>query len=108
MRDGRVFGRRTEVLTYLALGMLIVVVVLMQLDGLVGSGRHAGGSVLHVVVVGLAFAWMPLGAAVVVSGWLDTRRWPSSMSFRCSGCGYDRRGLAGGAVCPECGRRPRV
>lgn len=36
-----------------------------------------------------------------------TRRWRRRKRGLCVGCGYDLRGLADGAVCPECGRRGR-
>lgn len=34
-----------------------------------------------------------------------TRRWRRRRRGACVGCGYDLRGLANGAVCPECGRQ---
>jgi hypothetical protein len=45
-------------------------------------------------------------AAVPLGGWLvigPVRRWRRRRAGRCPACGYDRAGLAAGAVCPECG-----
>ena len=45
------------------------------------------------------------GAMWVVSG--GVRRWRRARRVergRCGGCGYDRKGLGEGVVCPECGR----
>jgi hypothetical protein len=51
--------------------------------------------------------WIPalVCAAATVGLW----RWEASDIARlnlCAKCGYDRTGLAAGAVCPECGRLP--
>lgn len=48
------------------------------------------GVALTVLVVGGYFRWRVADAA---------RR----VKVECLGCGYPRRGLAAGAVCPECG-----
>jgi len=47
--------------------------------------------------------WMPLGASVLGSAGLFyvTRR--GRRAGVCGKCGYDLRGLAAGAKCPECG-----
>ncbi len=45
-----------------------------------------------------AAAW-----SVVVFGPRRVRVWWRRRNGRCGGCGYDLRGLARGAVCPECG-----
>jgi hypothetical protein len=48
----------------------------------------------------LVVGWLAVGLAV----WL-TRNDRRRGTF-CAGCGYDRAGLALGAVCPECGKLP--
>jgi len=40
---------------------------------------------------------------LLLAGWSSGRRWLRRRSGRCPRCGYDRAGLAVGAVCPECG-----
>jgi hypothetical protein len=59
------------------------------------SGWGAGVSVLYPVI-----------AATVSSSllWFADRR--RSRTGLCSKCGYDRRGLAADAPCPECGQEP--
>jgi hypothetical protein len=50
--------------------------------------------------------WMPLAACIGVGSvawWRYCRRYRRG---QCSYCGYDRTGLARGAVCPECGSAP--
>ena len=44
--------------------------------------------------------WTP-AALLLRSGLLARRR---ALTGSCPACGYDRRGLAPGAVCPECGK----
>jgi hypothetical protein len=51
-------------------------------------------------------AWIPLfvfGAPAAFWWGRDLRAWRRVRAGRCRGCGYDRRGLAEKAVCPECG-----
>jgi hypothetical protein len=53
--------------------------------------------------------WAPLacsGAATGLLWWPDVRRRWRRRSRRCASCGYDRRGLAADAKCPECGTAP--
>lgn len=50
--------------------------------------------------------WIPLFAAGLPSGmlWRAELRRRSRLSLgRCASCGYDRRGIAANAKCPECG-----
>ena len=42
--------------------------------------------------------------AAVVRGSAALRSWRRARSGQCGYCGYDRRGLALEAACPECGR----
>jgi hypothetical protein len=68
----------------------------------------------HLKVRAFAFPiWMPLAAAAFPAMILW---WPQVRSLRsifrkpkgiCRKCGYDLKGLAAGAVCPECGTAPR-
>jgi hypothetical protein len=53
---------------------------------------HAGVSLMYPVILTV----IPVG----LLWWADRR---CVRPGRCSGCGYDRRGLAAGAKCPECG-----
>ncbi len=58
--------------------------------------RYPGGWDVSIPMSNLAT--LILGAGVIL--WrLDRRR----AAYECPKCGYDRRGLAEGAVCPECG-----
>jgi hypothetical protein len=52
---------------------------------------------------------MPLWVIVLPLGGGATAAWIArrgSVPGHCSRCGYDRRGLVGGAKCPECGTVP--
>jgi hypothetical protein len=58
--------------------------------------------------------WLILSAAVLVIlgypfalNWSDMKVTIRRRRGRCTTCGYDRRGLAAGAKCPECGTVPR-
>ncbi len=58
---------------------------------------------------GLIPMWFPtsMALAVTATAWrLDTRARRRALLNLCAKCGYDRTGLAAGAVCPECGRLP--
>jgi len=46
-----------------------------------------------------------IGGALWWFGWRARRR---ARFNRCTACGYDRRGLSTGSVCPECGKVPAV
>ena len=53
--------------------------------------------------------WMPTCAALILTtaAWrLDTLARRRARVGFCPKCGYDRTGLAAGAVCPECGKLP--
>jgi hypothetical protein len=59
------------------------------------------------VLLNPLIAVIPLWLACVVP-WLAWRWWTRRTrrrSGRCTGCGYDLKGLAPGALCPECGQR---
>jgi hypothetical protein len=50
--------------------------------------------------------WLPLGGSIVaaVCSWRRRVLWLRSVAGGCcAGCGYDCRGLAANATCPECG-----
>lgn len=52
--------------------------------------------------------WMPLApfaSAAAVLWWVHIRRQRAGPGM-CPACRYDRRGLVGGAACPECGSKP--
>jgi hypothetical protein len=47
-----------------------------------------------------------LGLVLVPAGllwWARLRELRGRAAGRCAACGYDRKGLSKGAVCPECG-----
>jgi hypothetical protein len=46
---------------------------------------------------------MLVGVAFML-GWAHHRSPASRPPWMCPNCGYDRRGLAAGSPCPECGR----
>jgi len=53
--------------------------------------------------------WIPLGVLLgATSGawWLDAAARRRARVGLCAACGYERAGLAPGAVCPECGKAP--
>lgn len=65
---------------------------------------HFGGWVFFLAFTGLAVFMVVW--ALVVTTILD--RYPKPRAaWECPHCRYDRRGLAAGARCPECGRRAR-
>ena len=50
--------------------------------------------------------WIPLlvvAGATAAAWWVDARARRLSRAGACPACGYDRRGLEVGMVCPECG-----
>lgn len=50
--------------------------------------------------------WLPTLLIFIPSAcawWLDLRAMRRARIGLCRACGYDRRGLAAGSVCPECG-----
>ncbi len=56
---------------------------------------------------------VPLWPAVLLSLLATAAAWRADLKYlrrvregACAGCGYDRAGLAAGAVCPECGAAP--
>jgi hypothetical protein len=59
-------------------------------------------------IIPLGFAANTLLAAGVLLGVVEgcafARRRVRSARGRCPSCGYDRRGLAADAACPECGK----
>ena len=54
--------------------------------------------------------WMPFAAMVLPAGALWRRDIREARRARggCASCGYDRRGLAADAKCPECGTVPKA
>lgn len=48
------------------------------------------------------FGWACVAGVLCLVG-LATYLTPHRAEWHCRGCGYDRRGLADTAVCPECG-----
>lgn len=53
--------------------------------------------------------WVLVPIAIAPAWFLarkDLRARSRVRAGRCPSCGYDRRGLVGDVVCPECGRRP--
>jgi hypothetical protein len=69
-----------------------------------GTFRAMPRAVLPVglVVDALVFG---LPVPVVASGLAALRRCRRRRRGLCAGCGYNRKGLAEGAVCPECGSK---
>jgi hypothetical protein len=67
--------------------------------GFVWSNEPGGWDVGISVIYPVALTLIP--AALL---WYADRRRPGPRA--CGGCGYDRRGLAVGAKCPECGTVP--
>lgn len=55
--------------------------------------------------------WLPTAVAALgflPLAWLDRRAANLARMGRCRSCGYDRRGLAADAKCPECGTVPAL
>jgi len=55
--------------------------------------------------------WFPtlLSLLATAAAWrADAKYLRRSRVGLCAGCGYDRAGLAAGAVCPECGKQPEA
>ena len=91
----------------------------MTRSWLVCAGACAGIAITA-VLVGLKAQWPPVMPLAVGSGRLDPWLWHAVMCAtaltwairerrraigpgQCEACGYDRRGLAPDALCPECG-----
>lgn len=49
----------------------------------------------------LTLIWVWIGLGMVAGLWVCRQRW--RRPARCEACGYSLAGLAGDAVCPECG-----
>ena len=61
------------------------------------------------------FVFIPLWPAVLLSLLATAAAWRADAKYlrrarvgMCPACGYDRAGLAPGAVCPECGNQPEA
>jgi hypothetical protein len=61
-------------------------------------------------IAAFAFPLWPLLIAALPPAWIlwrpDLHAWREVRRACCAKCGYDRRGLAAGARCPECGTVP--
>ncbi len=66
----------------------------------------ANGARFHAVPL-----WFPalLSLLATAAAWrFDAKYLRRVREGACSACGYDRAGLAAGAVCPECGKQPEA
>jgi hypothetical protein len=61
------------------------------------------GAVVNVLFFATVIWWLHAGVNAVEREW---RRNYARLSGTCHVCGYQRKGLADGAVCPECGAGP--
>ena len=75
--------------------------------GIFWTSRHIKSSMTEVVMIPL---WIPLLFVLAPAGALwrvdIVRRRRHHQNF-CPSCGYDRRGLRTGVLCPECGKQPQ-
>jgi hypothetical protein len=69
------------------------------------SGTPAPGSSLQLEILGLPL-WPAAGLFAVLGALLFARAARAGRRGRCPSCGYDHRGLAAAAACPECGTVP--
>ena len=61
------------------------------------------------------YCFLPLWPAALLSLLATAAAWRADAKYlrrvregACPACGYDRAGLAAGAVCPECGKQPEA
>lgn len=66
---------------------------------------NAAGALVHMRVP-LWAPWLIAVAATSIAWRLDTLAKRRARVGACAKCSYDRRGLAAGVVCPECGALP--
>ena len=95
-----------------SLGVVVTCMVGLYLMGASSIGfaldvawDRVGHSWMHplvLIAMAMSFAGVAAGEAAIV--WLFGRCFATVKPWTCAGCGYDRRGLAESAVCPECGR----
>jgi len=82
-------------------GALLVLGLPLALMGLaIGVVAHLKREDGH-AAIGLLLLLVP-GVSLITKA-LRARRAQRREAWACRGCGYDRRGLAESAVCPECG-----
>lgn len=85
-------------------GALVILAVPLLLIGLTGlSATIAGGDLIGTALLSALFL---LPGAVLVIKSARARRVQRREPWACPTCDYDRRNLAPGAKCPECGAPP--
>jgi hypothetical protein len=84
---------------------MIATCVFITLVGAAVLGHQSSNHAFNAAVLIGAVA-LGLGGYLYVIFRPDIRKWRRRRAGLCVGCGYDRRGAAADAPCPECGLAP--